>query len=69
MALFAVGEEINHRIGDPKCPECWEAYPEPCKCGGLIHAACGGEEDADGNVWLTTKCDRCGLSAEQLEEG
>ena len=22
-ALFTVGEEVNHRIGDPECPECW----------------------------------------------
>jgi hypothetical protein len=67
MALFTVGEEINHRIGDPECPECWEEYPEPCRCGGLMHAA-GGEEDADGNISLTTCCDRCGRSEEQLAE-
>ena len=60
MVLFAVAEEINHRIGDPKCPECWEEYPEPCKCGGLIHAACGEEEDADGR-----EC-RCTPSRDRL---
>ena len=68
MALFTVGEETNHHAGDPGCPECWEEYPAPCKCGGLIHAAGGVEEDEDGNVLLTTKCDHCGRSEEELEE-
>ena len=68
MKLFGVGDEVNHHPGDPLCPECWEEYPAPCKCGGLIHAAGGEEEDEDGNVLLTTKCDKCGRSEEQLEE-
>ncbi len=68
MRLFAVGEEINHCVGDPTCPQCWEEYPEPCRCGGFIHAAGGGEEDEEGNVLLVTQCDRCGRSEEQLEE-
>ena len=68
MALFAVGNELNHHIGDAQCPECWEEYPEPCRCGGLMHATGGAEEeDADGNVLLTTCCDRCGRSEDQLE--
>jgi hypothetical protein len=41
MALFAVGNELNHHIGDAQCPECWEEYPEPCRCGGLMHATGG----------------------------
>jgi hypothetical protein len=69
MAVFTVGEEVNHRVGDPGCPECWEEYPETCKCGGLIHAAVNGQEDADGNISLITLCDQCGRSEEQLEEG
>lgn len=64
MALFTIADEVNHRIGDPGCPECWEAYPEPCRCGGLMHAASAGAEDADGNILLVTMCDRCGRSAE-----
>lgn len=34
MALFTVGEEVNHRVGDLQCPECWEEYPEPCRWAG-----------------------------------
>jgi hypothetical protein len=68
MTLFTVGEEPNHHIGDLQCPECWEEYPEPCRCGGLMHAAGGAEEDTDGNVLLTTCCDRCGRSEDQLDE-
>jgi len=68
MPLFTVGDEANHHIGDAQCSECWEEYPTPCRCGGLIHAAGGEVEDEDGNVWLTTKCDQCGRSEEQLEE-
>ncbi len=67
MALFAVDEEVNHRVGDAQCPECWEEYPEPCTCGGLVHAAAGPEEDEDGNVMLTTRCDQCARSEEQLD--
>jgi hypothetical protein len=67
-AVFTVGEQINHRIGDLQCPECWEEYPEPCQCGGLMHAAGGEEEDVDGNVLLMTCCDRCGRSEDQLDE-
>jgi len=66
--LFAVGEEINHHAGDPQCPECWEEYPELCRCGGLMHAAGGEEEDEDGNVLLATRCDGCGRSEEELGE-
>ena len=33
MTLFSVGEEPNHHIGDVQCPECWEEYPERCRCG------------------------------------
>jgi hypothetical protein len=68
MKLFVVGEETNHHVGDLQCPVCWESYPERCACGGLIHAAGGEEEDADGNVLLVTLCDQCGRSQDQLEE-
>jgi hypothetical protein len=38
MKLFTVGTEVNHHVGNGQCPECWEQYPEPCPCGGLMHA-------------------------------
>ena len=66
--LFTVGEEDNHHAGDPECQECWEEYPEPCRCGGLIHAAGGEEEDEDGDVLLVTLCDGCGRSEDDLDE-
>ncbi len=67
MALFTVGDETNHHVGDRQCAECWEDYPEPCPCGGLVHAVGSEDEDLDGNIWLVTACDRCGLSEEELE--
>jgi hypothetical protein len=67
MALFTVGETSTHDIGNPHCAECLESYPEPCPCGGLMHAASGGEEDADGNVLVVTQCDRCGRDEDDLD--
>lgn len=64
--VFTVGEEITHVVGDPQCPECLEEYPEPCACGGLIHAA-SGESDVEGEEWPLTRCDRCGRSEEEIE--
>ncbi len=64
MMLFKLGEEIDHRGDDLECPECYEEYPEPCPCGGLIHAAAG-EIDAEGNPTLLTQCDRCGRSEDE----
>ena len=40
-------------------------YPEPCRCGGLVHAAPTGDEDAAGNPVLVTGCDICGRSEDQ----
>jgi len=67
VTLFTVGSEPNHHIGNAQCPECAEEYPEPCRCGGLMHAA-GAEEDEDGTTQLTTCCDQCGRSEDQLDE-
>lgn len=68
VRLFEVGEETRHHAGDPQCAECWEEYPATCTCGGLIHATGESDEDRDdGNVSVTTKCDRCGRSEEQIE--
>lgn len=68
MKVFAIGDEINHHVGDAQCPECWEEYPEPCPCGGLMHAAATGEEDLDGNAVLITMCDQCGRSEDTEPE-
>ena len=52
-----------HRVGNRQCNEGWcnggDEYPKPCKCGGLIHADFG-DEDEDGGYWLYVKCDKCG---------
>lgn len=68
MELFTVGNESNHHAHDRACPECLEDYPEPCRCGGLMHAAGGEEEDPDENPVLVTRCDQCGRSEDQLDE-
>jgi len=50
---------FDHARGDPKCGQCWTLFPEPCKCGGLIHGQFG-DEDADCDYWLYYACDKCG---------
>jgi hypothetical protein len=64
--VFALGTEMNHRVGDHTCPSCEQDYPEPCPCGGLMHAAATGEQDADGNPVLATACDVCDRSEDEL---
>ncbi len=68
MMLFAVDETVTHHVGDQQCPACAEEYPEPCACGGLIHAEPGLLEDPDGNAELATRCDQCRRTADDLEE-
>jgi hypothetical protein len=67
MKVFTVGNEPTHRVGDAQCPECWEAYPEPCPCGGLMHAAGSEEGEGDRDMWLATLCDRCGRSEDAID--
>jgi hypothetical protein len=64
---FTLGSDPDHVIADHGCPACAESYPEPCRCGGLIHAAAG-ELDVEGNLALVTACDVCGRSEDQLDE-
>jgi hypothetical protein len=68
MRSFVLGEEEIHHAGDVACAECWEPYPAPCQCGGLVHAAGTGEEDLDGNPVLLTLCDTCGRSEDEIDE-
>lgn len=68
MALFTIGETVNHRVGDLECPECSEEYPETCQCGGLMHATDTADTDPDGNILIVTGCDQCGRSEDQLDE-
>lgn len=68
MAAMTVGESAGHRVGDQGCPACAETYPEPCRCGGLVHAAATSEQDADGNALLATVCDVCGRSEDEQAE-
>ena len=48
----------KHLVGDKNCIECWDGYPRPCKCGGLVHGSFGGEME-DG-YYLIYICDKCG---------
>ena len=68
MTLFAIAEEAIHHVGDSGCPACFEDYPEPCVCGGLVHAEAAGAEDEDGNLPVRTRCDRCGRSTDDVDE-
>lgn len=68
MKHFEVGNVDTHRVGDARCPECSEDYPETCRCGGLMHASDTAEADAEGNVALVTLCDQCGRSEDELAE-
>jgi hypothetical protein len=65
--VFTLGTDTEHTVGDHDCPACPENYPEPCRCGGLMHAAVG-DEDLEGNPTLITACDVCGRSEDQLDE-
>ncbi len=65
--FFAVSEQLGHHVGNAACPGCVETYPEPCPCGGLIHATAGNETDLDGNPVIETRCDRCGRSEDDLD--
>ena len=68
MEPFVVGQDVNHRVGDARCPACVEDFPEPCGCGGLVHATPFELEDPDIVPEITTRCDRCGRSDEDLAE-
>ena len=67
VRVFTLGAQDTHTVGDRTCPSCLENYPEPCRCGGLLHAAPTGDEDTDGNPVLVTCCDLCARSEDQLD--
>jgi hypothetical protein len=64
--LFTLEDQIHH-AGELDCPGCADGYPEPCACEGLVHAS-ESLTDADTDVALTTRCDRCGRSEGDLAE-
>ena len=68
MEQFVVGEVSSHRVGDAHCPECAEDFPEPCACGGFVHASVLELEAKDDDPVITTRCDQCGRSDEDLAE-
>ncbi len=57
----------NHEISNKECSDCWQGYPVPCKCGGLVHAQFG-DENSDGDYWLEKFCDVCGSDYEEIDE-
>jgi hypothetical protein len=63
---FTFEEQIHHR-DDMQCAGCADEYPEPCSCGGLVHAAETAALD-DGDVALATQCDRCHRAQDDLED-
>jgi hypothetical protein len=65
--LFTIEEQIHHK-GDPECPGCGEGYPEPCSCGGLVHAARGVAAAEELEPVPVTRCDQCGRSEDDLHE-
>jgi len=68
MEHFIVGDDSNHRVGEAQCPACGEDFPEPCGCGGLVHATVLARGEPDDNPVITTRCDQCGRSDEDLAE-
>ena len=63
------GEELyQHTVGNKHCREGWcgSSFPKSCTCGGLIHADFG-DENADCDYWLYTKCDKCLTGGEEAD--
>jgi hypothetical protein len=58
--------DLAHHVADRECPFCYGEYPEPCACGGLIHATMTQDQHEDGEPVLMTECDRCGRSEAEL---
>ena len=56
---FMIEDEV-HAVDDVECPACPAQYPEPCPCGGLMHAS--GETAEQSETILVTRCDHCGRS-------
>ncbi|MEO8452125.1 MAG: hypothetical protein ABI647_20205 [Gemmatimonadota bacterium] len=52
-------DDVEHAAGDPDCSACYsDEYPQPCKCGGLIHDQFVGEGEF--TILTDKRCDRCG---------
>jgi hypothetical protein len=63
-----IGIGADHQVGDAHCPACVEDFPEPCQCGGFVHATALEAGDPDDTPLITTCCDQCGRSDEDLAE-
>lgn len=69
MKLGGLGGS-EHAVGDWQCTAGWCGGSYPRMCGALTHSGAGvctglvhaefGEEDADCNYTLDTRCDICG---------
>jgi hypothetical protein len=73
---FTFENQVHYR-GDHRCSACASEYPQPCRCGGLMHGASAietaGEPEAVGGIEgdsevVFTRCDACGRSEDDLAE-
>jgi hypothetical protein len=73
---FILDDEV-HFCADPDCPACASEYPQPCRCGGLMHGGSAlepaGEPETVGGIEgdseaVSTRCDACGRSEDDLSE-
>ena len=65
---FVLEDQVHFR-DDRRCPACASEYPQPCRCGGLVHGASGlaaprgsetvGAIEGDSEA-VSTRCDACG---------
>lgn len=77
MTRSLILEDQIHFSDDPECPACGSEYPQPCRCGGLMHGASAvetaGESETVGAIEgdsevIATRCDACGRSEDDLAE-
>jgi hypothetical protein len=77
MASVFVLDDQTHVGADRQCPACASDYPQPCRCGGLMHGA-SADAVAEGSettgaiegagAAVSTRCDVCGRSEDDQAE-